>query len=335
MKKRKKAYRSLAIIGNGFDLNHGLPTGFDAFSSLLPVTISEKFKKFLSDYCVVTKHWSDFEDAIAKLSESCLLRSYNDAYDYEQVLQDIDELNTLFEEIRKELTQYLLSETTKNPINTKPSIKKYLKRNRLKVINFNYTNTADHYAKDIFHIHGSLADNDIVLGYDFRQEANVAEYRNICWNKTLLRDKLEFNRYIKQQYQLPYNSVFFKELREDLETVQSYQNSGIGFSETSYQEDIDPGDSLRHPDVILQYLAHKRSKKHEELPDLDYSKIRTIIIIGHGIFSDQVLISSLLKKCHNLKKVIIFTYKGESEEKLTEKANFFRPYCKKIKKVSY
>ena len=58
----------LAIIGNGFDISHGLKTGYLDFANTLPVDIKKDWEKILIESEVHPNTWYSFEDAIDKIT---------------------------------------------------------------------------------------------------------------------------------------------------------------------------------------------------------------------------------------------------------------------------
>lgn len=76
-------------------------------------------------------------------------------------------------------------------------------------------------------------------------------------------------------------------------------------------------------------------RKGGDIPKINYGKISTIVVLGHGIEADRVFLEKIVKKCSHLKKVVIFRYAGESDSSYNAKADFFKPYCKRIRSVMY
>ena len=194
---------TLLIIGNGFDLAHGLPTSYkhfiEAFINKLaanphdfPELItpyaetldSEGFKTYLdnhlyknkflklliSDYS--EKNWCDIEDLYFKELTSMKNSTH------------IQSLNKDFSRIKYELETYLSN------LNWKPPGHSYFKRilkpedftDKLTILNFNYTDYYTDYVElgrtQVINIHGSLGskDNPMIFGYA-ATEAQIKEYR--------------------------------------------------------------------------------------------------------------------------------------------------------------
>lgn len=81
---------------------------------------------------------------------------------------------------------YLKNEIDIKPFKQKESTKKNLDSETI-AISFNYTDTAKKYIGNVINIHGSLEENVIILGYDYRDEPCLAQYEDMCWSKNLPR----------------------------------------------------------------------------------------------------------------------------------------------------
>ena len=75
--------KKLYIIGNGFDLWHGLPTSYDQFYQYAKETLDN-----LEEYFYIEEKkcgpWSDFENSIGTFD----WKSMYDAYDYTDITAD-------------------------------------------------------------------------------------------------------------------------------------------------------------------------------------------------------------------------------------------------------
>lgn len=322
--KRQKAYRTLAIIGNGFDIAHNYAT---LYRSFVDATSSESLDIF-KEYCDKDENittWYSFEENINQLTQELFFQSMSEDHDYEIVRQDRSRLRDVFADIHNLLICYLRQETESKPVIRLPSVKKYLKRKTM-AISFNYTKVAAAYSCDVFYAHGSLSENDILLGYDYRDEACLAEYEDMRWGKNICREALAFRRYLKSELCLLPNSKEYGERIAGLESYQHYENSGRGLDE-------EVESFIPHYQFVDQFL--KNYRKQNGIPNINYSKIDTLVVLGHGIEADRVLLERIIKKCTHLKKVVIFRYAGESDDSFNSKANFFRPYCKRIRSIMY
>lgn len=322
--KKRKKYRTFAIIGNGFDLAHNYPTLYESFVN---ATVSENLDIF-RDYCDKDgsiNTWYYFEENIAQLTQDLFVQSYMDSNGYEEDRQRQSNLTKVFAEIHRLLIQYLRSITESKPVVKLPNVKKYLNHKTM-AISFNYTNVAKAYPCDIFYVHGSLDEDDILLGYDYRDEACLAQYDDMRWSKRICREALAFRRFLKHNLHLQVGSSEYDERIASFEMYQDYENSGRGIDEAD--DTIIP-----HFQLVDEFLNSYR--KNGYLPNIAYNKISTIVVLGHGIEADRVFLSQIIKKCPRLKKVVIFRYAGEDDSSFDAKVEFFKPYCKRIRSARY
>ncbi len=322
--KHNKTYKTLAIIGNGFDLAHGYATDYRSFVETTNSESLDIFKKYCDKGKDITT-WYSFEDNINQLTQELFLQSCSEEHDYDIVIRERMRLRDVFADIHTLLINYLLHETEKKPVVKLPSVKKYLKR-KTQAISFNYTKVVSAYASDVFYAHGSLAEDDILLGYDYREEACVAEYDDMCWSKTICREALAFRRYLQNELHLQPGSDEYSERIDGLKSYQHYENSGSGVDE-------EVESFIPHYQLVNQFVQTYR--KGGDIPRIDYKKISTLVILGHGIEADQAFLQRIIKKCSGLKKVVIFRYAGESDTSYNTKADFFKPYCKRVRGVMY
>ncbi|WP_461629886.1 AbiH family protein [Labilibaculum euxinus] len=226
--------KNIVIIGNGFDLAHGLKTKYSDFIHDM-ITNPQKYNfdrisdinnKILEVLLNCQKDlWSDIEciyfDILTNLHNSSYMRkTYNIASDYTNVV----ELNQDFNEIKKWLCQYLKEEEAKfiftenydlffDNLNKKDSV----------ILNFNYTKTVREYIKnrnldiDLIHIHGELSNskNPIIFGFaagndeskellnknDNNYVRNIKKFNYLYTNneeklKAHLEESQEFNVYV-------------------------------------------------------------------------------------------------------------------------------------------
>lgn len=321
---RKKSYKTLAIIGNGFDIAHNYATLYKSFVDATTSDSLDCFKEYCDKDGSITT-WYSFEENINKLTQELFLQSYSEDHDYDAVRQERSRLRDVFSDIHSLLIQYLRQETESKPVTRLPSVKKYLKR-KTQAISFNYTKVGAAYACDVFHVHGSLAEEDILLGYDYRDEGCLAEFDDMRWGKTFCREVLAFRRYLKNELHLQPDSAEYNERIEGLESYQHYENSGRGIDE-------EVESFIPHYELVKQFMRDYR--KGGDIPKINYGKISTIVVLGHGIEADRVFLERIVKKCSHLKKVVIFRYAGESDSSYNAKADFFKPYSKRIRSVMY
>lgn len=315
--------KTLAIIGNGFDLNHGYKTDYGSFAEKVKDPSLEKF----NDFCEMAdiEKWFDFEENIRIISEKLFLKSMSENCDFEDNRKEVKELTEVFKKIHILLEKYLEEATSLFPVRKKECIEKYLNKNTV-AFNFNYTKTAEAYTDDIVYVHGSLEENDIILGYDYRDEPCLAQFEDMQWSKSICRESLAFRRHFLGKKKYDPNSEKFQTLISGLYNYHHWENTGRGLDDEVIK-------------FIPNYgIIHKFLKKYRNdffIPDLKYKNIETLVILGHGIKADRVFLQEILKKCVNLDKIVIYKSSVESDATYNEKVSFFVDYCANIEKIDY
>lgn len=169
----------LYIIGNGFDLHHGLATSFSNFKDFL-ARRNPHLQSTIEEYlCALSGNWANLEEALAYFDidrvldyASNFLVSYgaddwSDSYhhDYQYEINEI--VQAVSSRLKEEFCSWV--EIIQIP---DEAVKRLLKvePNAL-FLNFNYTNTIQElYSRaqpQVLHIHGSVEDVDegIILGH--------------------------------------------------------------------------------------------------------------------------------------------------------------------------
>ena len=180
----------LTIIGNGFDLGHGLPTEFDDFAASDP----DIYKKKYGIFCSKNNSWRDIEgkyqqlltgimagrdrldiaDEVEEVLESCDLsgsgeadcfRYSSDAWSGER--RKISGFIRLLNEFERDFHRYLKTACGDRALaGLRPyeSVRDILQKSRT-VVSFNYTHTAEYLygIENVIHIHGDI-DSRIVIG---------------------------------------------------------------------------------------------------------------------------------------------------------------------------
>lgn len=313
---------TLAIIGNGFDMSHGYNTDYRTFTEKTNNLYLDIFRSYCEKENEITT-WHLFEENIRILTEKMFLQSMTEECDYDSNRKEVEELKTSFQEIHRLLIEYLKSETSKK-MTKNPNIEQYLNSQTI-AINFNYTKTAEVYTKHIIYVHGSLEEQDILLGYDYRDEPCLAQYEDMRWSKTICRESLAFRRFINKKLKIAKNHKKYKTLTSSLQTYQHWENSGRGLEEEIKK-------TIPSYKLIDKFIKVYRK---QVIPNIDYGNIQTFVVLGHGIEADKEFLKEIISSCDNLKKVIIYRYNRESDDEFVKKEVFFRPYCDNIQVVKY
>ncbi|HDM8167137.1 TPA: bacteriophage abortive infection AbiH family protein [Vibrio harveyi] len=183
----------LYIIGNGFDLHHGMKTSYNNFKLYLKEKHGSIFNT-VDNFLNIDENWSDFEEALGDLDIDYLednaasyLTSYGDEnwketdnHDYEyQIAKNLNALSLRLYECFFEWIN-----TVELPID--PTLLS-LKPNAL-FLTFNYTRTLSEIYKipdsNVLHIHGSVEEqsNKIVLGHGWSPEERFQMINHIDEN---------------------------------------------------------------------------------------------------------------------------------------------------------
>ena len=323
MCRLKNKKEVLAIIGNGFDLAHEYQTGYPSFVEKVRDPALSEFRKFCDESKIKT--WYHLEDSINDLTNEFFMQSYSEDGNEEENRNKTTYLRKIFTRIQYLLAGYLREEINSKPLVKKASVSKYLNSNTTAIC-FNYTDTAEKYIDNIFYVHGSLKEDDILLGYDYRPEGCLAEFNDMCWGKIICREALEFRRMLRRELRLNSEEVRFNELCNSLELYQSCELSGRGIDDEVER-------SIPNYTFVKTFIDNYR--EHHTIPNIDYKAIKTIVVLGHGIEADKVYLDSIIKECTNLKQIVLFTFENESKDDLDRKIKFLEDYCPTIDIVKY
>lgn len=173
--------RQFWIIGNGFDLNHGLETKYSDFKQYL-LEYDSIFIDMLESGSIF---WSSFEESLAYLDFDDLLTPYRDDYElYDNVgISSHNMIETLssVREVLSRLNQNLfdwINTISYDEVKRNEDFVRVLSNNS-HFLNFNYTSTLEYvYAitpDRICHIHGSVfEDTLLIMGHNQElKETNV------------------------------------------------------------------------------------------------------------------------------------------------------------------
>ncbi|HHX1500068.1 bacteriophage abortive infection AbiH family protein [Pseudomonas nitroreducens] len=172
--------QTLYIIGNGFDLHHGLPTQYKHFKAFLNRVDRQVFN-WVDTYVPADEDWSDLELALADMDTECVvsdltgfLASYADEnwsdaghHDFQY---EVDRVATgLSRTLQSRFGDWIRSIVIPDCSSTHKLLDT-LNRNAL-YLNFNYTSTLsrlyDVQSENILHIHGEGAEpgSELILGH--------------------------------------------------------------------------------------------------------------------------------------------------------------------------
>lgn len=208
---------TLNIIGNGFDLYHGLPTNYYDFACYMlatdeslytelaemydfPLGLTDDHTNFLG-YCIPYKFfWRDFENKLGKLSATWAENTLPDDLGLETpeaVTLDVSKPDKT-SALKRKLSEWIASIDTAENFQW---IKSHLNGNMLSFpnedffVSFNYTHTLETIycveSERILHIHGAssgLDDDDLIIGHGNEEEINwlskkIEQQRNIPYGE--------------------------------------------------------------------------------------------------------------------------------------------------------
>lgn len=292
----------LAIIGNGFDLAHGYHTRYVDFTESVGDDFFRKYRHYINNYCP-QMDWHRFEECADQLTVPFNAEDLRSDTAANEVIKPF---NKDFQKIKIALIDYLKKEQIRIPFSKKVNVSSRLSPSTL-ALTFNYTNLCENYIRNIIYIHGSLAENEIVLGYDPASPFCFSSFDTIRWHKGFCRERLNFCRYLMQQKQLFPENCLYHTLCDEYLEMQRIQNSGKGLEPEDFQK-------FKYSNILRQYLHEQSSVK-----PFDYSKIDTVLILGHSLIADKEFLTSVFGNCNNLSHAVIFTYHGEDGNELNRK----------------
>lgn len=211
----------LWIIGNGFDLAHGLPTSYEHFHKWLKERKRCQFVDMFESMYPKVKNtdglWSDIESALGQTTVEEIVR-YAKTYRYcpEDEVNSVGNINVVTTGIQCYLDLWA------KQIDLSPTKPTYKIDNDAKYLTFNYTMTLEQVysipAENILHIHHSVeSDSNLIIGYESSTESQRHVYaKENGADAELNREaKVDNDRYIKNPtYQISQNDRFFQSLSD-------------------------------------------------------------------------------------------------------------------------
>jgi hypothetical protein len=236
-------YRKLYIIGNGFDLWHGLPTKFSDFKSFVKESKEADLLEAIENYLPVKNDWSDLESALASLDIENILNdleylmpSYSDEEwsdaGHHSFQQGIGELvETVSSELRRVFTNWVGQVKTPPPESALRRLAS-IDANAI-FLNFNYTSTVQKLYnvpyQNVLHIHGNIAqpEDGLILGHAWNPETRTSlndrpDIEDLDTRQAEAHDILDdyfLKTFKPSQRIIEENSEFFEELNNIEEVV--------------------------------------------------------------------------------------------------------------------
>lgn len=327
--------KTLVIIGNGFDKSHGYRTGVQDFIDNLDASTYRAFeeKRLSMDWSdpSLPPWWSEYEKRIGEELATIRTADGRLRFDASKLTWDdfLDQSNKMYGKLTAQIADYLSREYANNVTAAGEILdgvrKIYEHPSKVFTVSFNHTETAQRYTSQVYHIHGSLSEHNIVLGYDhvgwmsdYRlcDLSDVDEWKLVRRNKRYLRIIMEFQRYCKglrlSEKRITEASILLERFLE---------NRDISLSGEPLE--VDPkNEDFR---LIQRFLrTTKMDLQNGLLLNIPFQKIHTIAVLGHSLSADQRLLDAIFSKCCHVRKIIIFRYREETQASWDQKAAYFK-----------
>ncbi|RTE88967.1 bacteriophage abortive infection AbiH family protein [Bradyrhizobium sp. LVM 105] len=185
--------KTLYIIGNGFDLYHGIPSSYKAFGEYVRRSDAKTYEVVDKYFAMDAQFWAEFEDRLASFDSDSLIEDasnflvgygaddWSDAYhhDYQyEIQQAVEAISTTlrlrFAEWIRQLPVPFAFEFSGQRVPVDPSAI---------FLNFNYTPSLQRLYgvpdSNVLHIHGAAANptETLVLGHGWQPDPNPDPYR--------------------------------------------------------------------------------------------------------------------------------------------------------------
>lgn len=340
--------KKLVIIGNGLDKHHGINSSYQDFykSDYLDNVLRGKYnvlreKLYNGQNEKIIDTWFDFEEEYRQLIYMETKNAENGKYNTGQLApvaeknfpifeHQIENINLVFKNIKESFVKYLkdeyeLSKTREKFINDKV-VEDELKQAD-KIINFNYTSTLE----DLYNIEGSkiifphgTLKTYTILGHsnyfnkeyryaNYSFEVNIPKMRGTAFvgDKTLQR--------LEQWNDMKFEDAFIEEdmgtfdLQNRLNKINKINCKYIGNKNPMSMNILEY--AFNNP--FSSWCDKKYNFSYKNLLNLDFSKKIEIVVIGHGLGSDNDLLSKIPV---NNKTVKLFVRSNSNNKDLRERA---------------
>ncbi|WP_185264325.1 bacteriophage abortive infection AbiH family protein [Elizabethkingia anophelis] len=247
------AIKKLYIIGNGFDMQHGIKSKYSDFREYIE-TKDERLKAKLEEYFDSDVLWSNFEEALADLDteqivEECsdYLYSYDtedwsDSYNHDYQYELQQRINLITNILKQHFTEWILQ--LEIPENAEENMVIIDRGSRF--INFNYTDTLEQLYKiaqhQIFYIHNKAINTEstLILGHSrIPQETKKTDDED--YDVRVAEGNQILNKYFADTYKstetiIKENTIFFSGLNT-IETIYVFGHS-LSVVDRPYFEEI-------------------------------------------------------------------------------------------------
>jgi hypothetical protein len=207
--------KTLYVIGNGFDIHHGLSTGYQFFHKYIlqnQKELVDDLEKYFSFFEDVDKLWSSFEEDLKTFEfesfydDNCNVQSDDENFELNLTYGLEDNINEqsrkLIESIREAFESWIEN------IDIESVEKKLHVEENSFFINFNYTllleNVYQIHQDKIVHIHGDIENKQIVFGHSKVLKEDLEIDENGDSNRTPFSDS---ESAVKQTFHAFYKPV--------------------------------------------------------------------------------------------------------------------------------
>lgn len=224
----------LYIIGNGFDLHHGISSSYGHFKNYVKQNNNQLFQA-LEKYFDPVQLWSDFEGTLADLDTDRIMEeasnflvdygadNWSDAFHHDYQYEINERLKLVTTDLKEIFTEWILS------LDIPSSYDSLLKLDReARYLNFNYTPTLSKLYRinidNIIYIHNEAQDisSNLLLGHGFVPKSPESGQ----WDEDIDVRIEEGQRFIDDYFLESYKPV-----REIIENKKSFFDSLINIDE--------------------------------------------------------------------------------------------------------
>lgn len=258
---------TLYIIGNGFDLMHGVPSSYYHFRDSMGCR--NELREALEMYIRKEDLWADFEESLAYLDDEAMLVTLNDWMDIFDVKEQHDDdfsaadffmaseaamapTYTIMEELPKQFRKWIV--TLKPTISNTPL--KQLINTAARFINFNYTEFLETIygvsKQNIFYIHGERRDKnkELILGHsDMASDESGSDSSESKSDQLRMKNQTTYDLYATAGYQL--GNYYSSTAKKSNDVIEANKATFIAFA------DIDTVVVIGHSLSVVDYPYFK------------------------------------------------------------------------------
>lgn len=297
--------KKLYVIGNGFDLNFGLPTKTRDFVAELEKIKFDCFNSAKDIYSSYGVNWSTFEEDLANLDLDEIDEEVTESPDYladheyirDDVILKVENYTENLLSAREEALRNMIANAEKQ-IGVIGTIEyaDYFDQDGA-ILSFNYTSTVErlfNYDKEVFHVHGSY-DSDDTLVFGFKSDS--AEYKQYS-------RKLDSSKNARMQQEII-------ELKNNPSLSEEEKKHAIEELEYCYEQEWnDPYLDKEYKVIVDFYQKNKKDYQFDKIEAFlnDIGPIDQVIVLGHSLGDVDREYFELIEKMLSPSQWIISAY---------------------------